>query len=571
MRARLFILLAIIVVEIVCTPGTIAPKVVLDSHKENEDKYKPRRTGKWKRSSSIQPQPQSTSSTSISTNDIITTEEIHTSQLPDDISTNILPDLVPEIKPITKFIAECDMPTVFGKFRMRSYTYKSQIQRLEPIVLISGDISSDNVIVRVHDQCFTGEIFGSNRCDCREQLHESMRLIKREGGIVIYLQQEGRGIGVSNKVAAYSLQDSGLDTVDANIQLGFEEEMREYNAVVDILKDMNIQSIRLVTNNPFKLQQLRSLGVQINERISIEIAPNAYNIGYLRSKRDRMRHIFSEHLTEGDQNPEQPEKTVVQTPEWNVPSTESASSSTGGQGVNSVSSSVAPPQSRYELEMELCAKLGSVRYAFGRPSVEAAIDAIRRGEMVLVVDDEGRENEGDFILAAEHATPANIGFIIRHSSGVLCVSLESERLEQLQLPPMVINNQDPKQTAYTVSVDYKHNTTTGISSADRAATFRGLADPLSQPDDFQRPGHCFPLRYKPGGVLARAGHTEASLDLARLAGCQPVAVLAEVVNDDGTVKRLDGLRELAVANNIVLTSVQDLIAYRVELMNEQSR
>ena len=183
---------------------------------------------------------------------------------------------------------------------------------------------------------------------------------------------------------------------------------------------------------------------------------------------------------------------------------------------------------------------------------------------MLVTDDEDRENEGDLIMAAEKATPETIGFIVRYSSGVLCVSVENDRLEELNIPPMVVNNEDPKQTAYTVSVDYKHGITTGISSADRAAAFRGLADPNSVASDFQRPGHVFPLRYRPGGVIVRGGHTEASLDLTRLAGLQPAGVLAEVVNDDGSLMRLPDLKKMAVEHGLVITSVQDIIAYRLE-------
>jgi 3,4-dihydroxy 2-butanone 4-phosphate synthase / GTP cyclohydrolase II len=162
------------------------------------------------------------------------------------------------------------------------------------------------------------------------------------------------------------------------------------------------------------------------------------------------------------------------------------------------------------------------------------------------------------------ATPENIGFIVRHTSGVLCVSLEQKRLDALKLPPMVLNNEDPKETAYTISVDCKHNTSTGISAADRSVTFRALADPLMQASDFNRPGHVFPLRYKKGGVLTRAGHTEASLDVTRLAGLNPCGVLAEVVHDKGDVMRLDSLKDFAKTHNLVLISVQDLIAYRYE-------
>jgi 3,4-dihydroxy 2-butanone 4-phosphate synthase/GTP cyclohydrolase II len=165
---------------------------------------------------------------------------------------------------------------------------------------------------------------------------------------------------------------------------------------------------------------------------------------------------------------------------------------------------------------------------FGRESVLAALAALKAGKPIVVTDDESRENEGDFILAAECATAENVGFIVRHSSGVICVSLPDERCRQLELPPMVINNQDPKGTAFTVSVDLKEGTSTGISASDRAATFRALADPASGPQHFNRPGHVFPLRARPGGVIERDGHTEASGDLCRIAGLQPAGVLCEV-------------------------------------------
>jgi 3,4-dihydroxy-2-butanone 4-phosphate synthase len=207
-------------------------------------------------------------------------------------------------------------------------------------------------------------------------------------------------------------------------------------------------------------------------------------------------------------------------------------------------------------------------YAFGRASVEAAVAAVAAGKVVMVVDDADRENEGDFIMAAEKATAETIGFIVRYSSGVLCASLEGERLDALALPPMVVNNQDPKQTAYSVSVDHK-DTSTGISAADRALTFRELVNPLAQVGDFQRPGHVFPLRYKPGGTLTRRGHTEASLDLSGMAGLRRGAVLAEVVHDDGSMMRLGPIEEFALAHGLVLTSVQDIAAYRSETEAEQ--
>ena len=172
--------------------------------------------------------------------------------------------------------------------------------------------------------------------------------------------------------------------------------------------------------------------------------------------------------------------------------------------------------------------------AFGRASVLAALEAMRAGQPVVVTDDEDRENEGDLILAGELATAENIGFIVRYASGLICVGLPGDRCDALRLPPMVVNNEDPKCTAFTVSIDYKVGTTTGISAADRAATFRALANADASPDDFSRPGHVFPLRAVPGGVLEREGHTEASVDLCRLAGLKEVGVLCEIVNDDGS-------------------------------------
>eukprot|EP01035_Chromulina_nebulosa_P026334 gene26334-34451_t len=411
--------------------------------------------------------------------------------------------------------------------------------------MISGEIKDkENVIVRVHDQCFTSEVFGSQRCDCSEQLQESLKLIKTEDGIVIYLQQEGRGIGIANKVAAYNLQDQGLDTIDANIHLGFKDEMREYYCVPKILNDLGIKSIRLITNNPFKINQLTNLGVNITDRISVVIPPNKHNFRYLSSKRDRMNHI--------------------------LPHNSDITSDTNSDIINKFRGGADSSTEQIIDFNHIDTNTLEKGYALGRESVLAAINAISEGQIVIVVDDENRENEGDFIMAAEKATTESIGFFVRHTSGVICISLESDRLDYLKLPPMVINNEDPKQTAYTISVDYKHNTTTGISAYDRASCFRALVDPNSKPEDFSRPGHVFPLRYKPGGVLVRGGHTEASIDLCRLAGLKPGGVLAEVVNDDGSLKRLPDLIQMSKEYNLVITSVQDIIAYRKELLNNES-
>jgi len=194
--------------------------------------------------------------------------------------------------------------------------------------------------------------------------------------------------------------------------------------------------------------------------------------------------------------------------------------------------------------------------------VEEAIDDMGAGRMVVVVDDEARENEGDLIIAAEKVTPEHIAFMVRYCSGIICVPLEAQRLEKLSLPLMSPSNSDSMGTAFTVSVDARRDTTTGISAADRAATIRTLVDPGSEPEDLARPGHIFPLRYTPGGVLRRAGHTEAAVDLARLAGLFPAGVLCEVVNEDGTMARLPELKTFAKEHGLKIVSIADLISHR---------
>jgi 3,4-dihydroxy 2-butanone 4-phosphate synthase/GTP cyclohydrolase II len=194
--------------------------------------------------------------------------------------------------------------------------------------------------------------------------------------------------------------------------------------------------------------------------------------------------------------------------------------------------------------------------------VSDAIEAIGRGEFVVVVDDADRENEGDLILAAEFATPEKIAFMVKHTSGVLCAPMLGERLDELELPQMVPANTESMRTAFTISVDARQGTTTGISAADRCRTIQVLVDPASRPTDLARPGHVFPLRYRDGGVLKRGGHTEAAVDLARLAGRRPVGVLAEIVNDDGSMARLPDLERFAARHGLKLISIADLIRHR---------
>ncbi|WP_300682483.1 bifunctional 3,4-dihydroxy-2-butanone-4-phosphate synthase/GTP cyclohydrolase II [Nocardioides sp.] len=195
-------------------------------------------------------------------------------------------------------------------------------------------------------------------------------------------------------------------------------------------------------------------------------------------------------------------------------------------------------------------------------SIEDALAAIAAGQAVVVVDDADRENEGDLIFAADAATPELMAFTIRHSSGVLCVPLTGERLDELALPLMVTENRDPLRTAFAISVDAAADVTTGISAADRARTARLLADPGTVAADLTRPGHIFPLRYTPGGVLARRGHTEAAVDLARLAGRGEAGVLVEIVNDDGTMKRGPELRAFADEHGLRMISIDDLARWR---------
>ncbi|NDB17940.1 MAG: bifunctional 3,4-dihydroxy-2-butanone-4-phosphate synthase/GTP cyclohydrolase II [Actinobacteria bacterium] len=195
-------------------------------------------------------------------------------------------------------------------------------------------------------------------------------------------------------------------------------------------------------------------------------------------------------------------------------------------------------------------------------SVEAAIAALTQGKPVVVVDDEDRENEGDLILAAVHATPESIGFMVRHTSGVLCVAMEAEALDRLGLPPMTTVNEDKKGTAYAVSVDAREGISSGISAADRALTIRLLAADGTGPWDLTRPGHVFPLRAQQGGVLRRTGHTEAAVDLARLANLPAAGAICEIVHDDGSMMRAPALREFADAHGLVMISIADLIKYR---------
>ncbi|HVA34468.1 MAG TPA: 3,4-dihydroxy-2-butanone-4-phosphate synthase, partial [Candidatus Baltobacteraceae bacterium] len=227
---------------------------------------------------------------------------------------------------------------------------------------------------------------------------------------------------------------------------------------------------------------------------------------------------------------------------------------------------------RREPSYRTLGRLTSVLPALGEPlveeaspfdGIEGAIADIRAGKMVVVLDDEDRENEGDLVMAAQMVTADAINFMRREAGGLICVPLTGRRLDELQLPQMVSDNTAVHETAFTISVEARGLTTTGISAHDRAATIKRLVDPDARPSDFLRPGHTFPLRARDGGVLVRAGQTEASVDLARLAGLYPAGVICEIMASDGTMERRDGLRKFADEHGLKLITVKDLIAYRM--------
>src|SRR5262249_36169530 len=200
----------------------------------------------------------------------------------------------------------------------------------------------------------------------------------------------------------------------------------------------------------------------------------------------------------------------------------------------------------------------------GFASIAEAIDAVRQGQMILVVDDEDRENEGDLVMAADRVTPEAINFMAKHGRGLICVPMTGERLDDLRISMMVTDNTAPMGTAFTVTVDAKRGVTTGTSAYDRALTVRALVDPATHPEDLARPGHILPLRSMPGGVLRRAGHTEAAVDLARFAGCSPAGVICEVMDEQGEMARLPELKALAARHGLRMITIKDLIRYRIQ-------
>lgn len=270
----------------------------------------------------------------------------------------------------------------------------------------------------------------------------SLEYIQQHGGVIIYLQQEGRGIGLANKVAAYALQDDGYDTVDANLHLGFPEDCRQYGVIPSILQDMRIGSIKLMTNNPRKVDRLKALGVQVDTTMPMVInKANPYNKRYLETKQSRMNHTNFGAMLQASSEV-LPSVSAQQAAEEFITNGEE-------MAANAIQVSLLDGNNS-EMAGVFAAEDG---YCFGRETVEEAIKAIANGEMVVVVDDMDRENEGDLIMAADLCTPHLMAKIIRYSSGVICVGMEGKRMDELKLPAMVTNNEDPKGTAFSVSVD----------------------------------------------------------------------------------------------------------------------
>src|SRR5205814_1698272 len=212
--------------------------------------------------------------------------------------------------------------------------------------------------------------------------------------------------------------------------------------------------------------------------------------------------------------------------------------------------------------MVLCSMISHPKETFQFDAIDDVLEDIAQGRMVIVTDDADRENEGDLVIAAEKATPEAINFMAKHGRGLICVPISNERAEQLGLQRMVAQNREIYRTDFTVSVDAARGVTTGISTQDRATTIRAIADPNSTPADLVQPGHVFPLRAKDGGVLRRTGHTEAAVDLARMAGLEPAGVLCEILHDDGTMARLPELMEFGKRHGLRICTIQSLIAYR---------
>lgn len=297
---------------------------------------------------------------------------------------------------------------------------------------------------------------------------------------MIYLQQEGRGIGLANKIAAYALQDEGYDTVDANLHLGLPEDNRQYGVVPSILQEIGIESIKLMTNNPRKLEHLQRLGMDVNGTVPMVVErANEYNRKYLLTKKERMRHAnFGDMLKRSNADLSTDRTDVVlngvMAPQKRINNNNNVKNEQTNAGIQ-IEGHVMPRLNQTDInpfstgrkmaenavrtalledeESQSGVQAADDGYCFGRESVERAITAMKNGELVVVVDDEDRENEGDFIIAADLITPESMATMVRYTSGVICIGMEGKRMDELKLPAMCTNNEDPKGTAFSVTVD----------------------------------------------------------------------------------------------------------------------
>jgi 3,4-dihydroxy-2-butanone 4-phosphate synthase/GTP cyclohydrolase II len=417
------------------------------------------------------------------------------------------------------------MPTKWGTFQAFGFERdlpNGDRQTETALAIVLGDVTEDAPLLRIHSQCFTGEMLGSLRCDCRDQLEIALQAIADEGrGLLIYEYQEGRGIGLMAKLRAYALQDAGLDTVEANHALGFEADHRDFSLPAAILRDLGVGRVRLLTNNPQKSRALAEAGIQILAQIPCQGAPARDSLPYLRTKKEKLGHTLN--VSPGKDNDEFCQRS----------------------------------------------KFSATGEDFKFAKVEEAVRELHAGRMIVVVDDEDRENEGDLTMAAEMVTPESINFMATHGRGLICLVMTGERIEELELAPMTPENSALAGTAFTVSIDANGpGMTTGISAHDRAQTIKAAIDASSRPEDFARPGHVFPLRARPGGVLERRGQTEAAVDLANLAGLHPAGVICEILNDDGTMARLPDLTRFCRKHRLLMIPVSELARYRMDLLDE---
>src|SRR5882724_7450732 len=288
-------------------------------------------------------------------------------------------------------VANTRMPTKWGFFWAIGFERENSNgdRRVETaLALVLGDVTEDAPLLRIHSQCFTGEVLGSLRCDCRAQLEIAMQAIADEGrGLLIYEHQEGRGIGLMAKLQAYALQDEGLDTVEANHALGFMADYRDFSLPAAILHELGISRVRLLSNNPHKSRALSDAGIEVVAQVSCEAPPNTHSVAYLRTKKEKMGHAL-----------------------------------TLGQGIESAKD---PRADVLDLHTEIVEADTPDQFEFA--SIEEAIRELRAGRIVVVVDDEDRENEGDLTMAAEMITPEAINFMATHGRGLICLAMTGER------------------------------------------------------------------------------------------------------------------------------------------------